>query len=331
MAQAPYYSGPVSDHFDGTHFHLPGQQVAVQPKGSLLTFAKFRFSRTRAKWPSLFPSPFAGAKPAERVAGLSITLVGHASFLVQSAGLNLLVDPVWSARASPLRFAGPKRVNPPGVAFEDLPPIDTILLTHNHYDHMDMASLGRLWRRHRAPVVTPLGNDAILRVGHPDMAVTVMDWHDRHAISADVAVTLVPVQHWSARRLNDRRMALWGAFLLHTPAGMVLHIGDTGFGDGGTFRDIRARYGAPDFAVLPIGAYEPRWFMKAAHMNPEEAVQAMGLLGARQALGHHWGTFQLTDEAVDAPARDLVAARAAAGVTEADFRAMRPGEMWEPG
>jgi L-ascorbate metabolism protein UlaG (beta-lactamase superfamily) len=327
MSKPPYYAGPVSDHFDGTCFFLPGQPTTAR-KGSLLTIAKLRFSGTRARWPKHFPSPHANAKPPERAPGLRITLVGHASFLIQIAGRNLLVDPVWSRRASPTQWLGPRRANPPGIALTDLPPIDAVLITHNHYDHMDLATIRRLWQAHRAPIIAPLGNDPILRAAHRDLPVTVMDWHDRHDLAPGLSVTLLPSQHWSARGLNDRRMALWGSFLFQIPGFSLLHIGDTAYGDGGTFRDIRARYGAPDLAIIPIGAYEPRWFMHTAHVNPAEAVQAMQDLGATQALGHHWGTFQLTDEPIEAPAQDLALALAAQSIPPERFLALRPGQAW---
>ena len=326
MEKPPYYAGPVSDHFDGTRFFLPGQDVTAR-KSSLATFARLRFSAERARWPRHFPSPQAQAKPPARVDGVRVTLVGHATFLVQIAGRNLLIDPVWSERASPTQWLGPRRANPPGIALADLPPIDAVLITHNHYDHLDLATLSRLWRTHHPQIIAPLGNDPVLRTRDPDMSVTALDWHQTHA-HADLAITLVPSMHWSARGLDDRRMALWGSFVIAAPGFKILHIGDTAYGDGGTFDDIRARHGAPDLAILPIGAYAPRWFMKSAHMNPAEAVQAMLDLGAPQALGHHWGTFQLTFEPVHAPADDLTAALIAHDLPTERFIAMRPGQAW---
>ncbi|MCW3475089.1 MBL fold metallo-hydrolase [Limobrevibacterium gyesilva] len=266
--------------------------------------------------------------PPPRVAGLRITLVGHASFLVQVAGLNILIDPVWSARASPLRFAGPRRVNPPGIALADLPPVQAVLVTHNHYDHLDLPTLHRLWARFRPRIVAPLGNDAIIRRRRPEIGVDVLDWGEAVRLAPGVTATLEPALHWSARGLRDRRMALWGAFVLTTPAGVIYHVGDTAYGDGALFRAIRDRHGAPRVAVLPVGAYEPRWFMGAQHMNPAEAVRAFRDCGAAQALGHHWGTFQLTDEAIDQPPAALAAALEAAGIDPARFRALRPGEAW---
>jgi len=312
----------VSDHFDGVRFFVPGHSS----DRNLRQMLRWQFSGKRAPWPALFPSPFAGAVPPRRVAGLRITLVGHASFLIQVAGLNLLVDPVWAERASPLSFMGPKRVNPPGVAFDDLPDIDAVLITHNHYDHMELATIGRLWSRFRPRFVAPLGNDTIIRAAHPDIAVDVLDWGESLALGPVQAV-LAPALHWSARGVRDRRMALWGAFVLRTPQGVIYHVGDTGFGDGGLFADVQRSHGAPRVAMLPIGAYEPRWFMAGQHMNPAEAVRALRMCGARTALGHHWGTFQLTDEAIEAPARAL----AAEGVDDAVFPAMRPGQAWGSG
>jgi L-ascorbate metabolism protein UlaG (beta-lactamase superfamily) len=244
--------------------------------------------------------------------------------------LNILVDPVWSARASPVSWAGPRRVTAPGIAFENLPPIDAVLVTHNHYDHLDIGTLRRVWRRHRPRIVAPLGNDAVIARQAPDIAVAAHDWYETIALGDGVSVTLHPAHHWSARFLRDRRMALWCGFVLKTPAGVIYIAGDTGYGDGAIFRDVIARHGAPDVAILPIGAYEPRWFMQGQHTNPDEAVRIMLDTGAAQALGVHWGTFNLTDEPRLQPPQFLQSALAAHGVAADRFIALAPGDVWPP-
>lgn len=323
-AANPYYQGPPSDHFDGQRFHLPGH-VKDRRQRDLL---RWYLVRRKARWPKHAPSPFADVPPP-RVAGLRVALAGHASVLIQVAGLNILIDPVWSDRASPLTWAGPRRVNPPGIAWSALPPIDVVLVTHNHYDHLDLATLARLRARQNLRVIAPLGNDAIINPAI-DGGTEVLDWGESRALSPDVTVHLRPAAHWSARGLRDRRMALWGAYTLTTTAGVIHHIGDTSYGDGSTFRAIRAEFGPPRLALLPIGAYAPRWFMRNAHMDPSEAVQAMTDLGATQALGHHWGTFQLTDEPLDEPPALLAAALAEHNIAPSRFPALRPGEVWSP-
>ena len=324
-ARNPYYAGPRSDHFDGKRFFVPG----VSTDRGLLDLARWQVGGGREPWPPAYPSPFQD-RPPERSDDLRVALVGHATLLIQVAGLNILTDPVWSKRVSPFRRVGPRRVNAPGIAFDDLPPIDAVLVTHNHYDHLDDETISRLWARHRPRVVAPLGNDTVIRGYDAEVRVGVLDWSDAVDLGAGVTATLVPAHHWSARGINDRRMALWGGYVLATPSGAVYLAGDTGYGDGSLFRDIRARYGAPRLAVLPIGAYEPRWFMKAQHMNPADAVMAFGDLAAESAVGIHWGTFHLTNEAIDQPMIDLAAASAEAGIAAPRFRALRPGEVWRP-
>ncbi|MDO9425580.1 MAG: MBL fold metallo-hydrolase [Methylobacterium sp.] len=325
----PYYRGPKSDHFDGLRFHGPDQPADK----TLADIARWRKRRgvdapVRALWPKHDPSPFQD-RPPERSSGLRVTLIGHASYLFQVAGRNILVDPVYARRASPVRFAGPKRVNPPGIAYADLPPIDVVLITHNHYDHLDGPTVARLWQEHQPLILAPLGNDAILRAYDDTMHVETRDWGESIDLGGGVTVHLTPANHWSARGVNDKRMALWCSFVLTTPVGVHYHSGDTAFRGGGIFRDARTRFGPPRLATLPIGAYEPRWFMRDQHMDPAEAVAAGLLLGADQMLGHHWGTFQLTDEGIEQPVEALAAACAEAGLAPERFRAFRPGEVWE--
>ncbi len=325
MSGNRYYSGPRSDHFDGERFFAPGRS----PDKTLGAMANWVLRERRARWPKAYPSPFVD-RPPVRVAGgaLRVAYIGHASFLIQTRGLNLLIDPVYAKRASPTRWAGPARVNPPGVAFDDLPPIDFVLVTHNHYDHLDLAVLSKLNARWRPRILTPLGNDAIIRAHDGALSVEAYDWGAKVDLARDVAAHFVPAHHWSARGLGDRRMALWCAFLIDAPEGAIYCIGDTGFGDGEIFRDVGARFGPPRLALIPIGAYEPRWFMKDQHVNPTEAVKILELCAARQAIAHHWGTFHLSNEAIEEPPSALKEALRDAAIDERRFRVIRPGEVY---
>lgn len=323
----PYYSGPVSDHFDGTRFFNPGGEM---PRG-FIDLLRWQLGGNQAEWPASVPSPYPTAVPEPTVDrhALRITMVGHASMLLQVAGLNLLFDPVWSERTSPVSFLGPRRVNPPGIAFDDLPPIDAVLVSHNHYDHLDLDTLARLAGSHRAHFYTPLGNDTIMREVVPAERITTRDWGEDVALSDSVRLYMEPVHHWSARGSQDRRMALWAGFVLDTPAGKIYHVGDTGFHDGINYRAMAERHGGFRLAILPIGAYAPRWFMQAQHQNPDEAVRGHLLCRAQYTAGHHWGTFQLTNEPVGQPASRLQTALRRHGVSQTAFRALQPGETWD--
>ena len=323
----PYYQGPVSDHFDGQRFFNPG---GVAP-GNALDLLRWQLGGGRVRWPNPVISAFPPAKPDRHVFGeqMRVTMVGHASMLVQVAGMNILTDPVWSERVSPFRTVGPKRVVPPGIRFEDLPHIDLVLVTHNHYDHLDLATLARLQQAHRPKIVTPLGNDTIIRRTVPDADIAVVDWGDRVEVRGGVTIDTEPCHHWSARGMGDRRMALWAAFVLTTPAGKIYHVGDTGFHDGINYDAVRQKHGGFRLAILPFGAYEPRWFMKGQHQNPEEAVRGMKLCNAAYAAGHHFATFQLTDEGIDAPVQALDAALKAESVESERFRPLRAGEVFD--
>jgi L-ascorbate metabolism protein UlaG (beta-lactamase superfamily) len=325
-----YYNGPPSDHFDGARFFDPRGGPPRSRRDLWRWFVDRNFRGTKAKWPASAPSPYADRPPA-RVEGAAwrVSYVGHASWLIQAAGFNILLDPVWSRRASPLRFAGPKRVNAPGIAFSDLPPIDVVLVSHGHYDHLDLATLSQLAATHRARVITPLGNDTIMRNHDPAIAAEACDWDNRVDIGVGVAVTPVASRHWSARSLSDRNMSLWASFVIETPAGNLYFVADSGYGDGWYFCRARERHGPFRLAILPIGAYEPRWFMRDQHMNPAESVQALIDCGAEMALAHHYGTFQLTDEPFDAPLLALADALKAAGMSPDRFRALKPGQVLE--
>lgn len=319
-----YYTGPVSDHFDGTRFFNPG---GAPPKG-FPDLMRWQFGGGRQAWPASVP--VTPTRPEARVTGegLRVTMVGHATMLVQVAGMNILTDPVWSDRASPFTWAGPKRAADPGIRFDDLPKIDLILLTHNHYDHLDRATLTRLRDAHEPLVITPLGNDRILQDQVAGLRVQAGDWGDALPFGP-ATVHLEPCHHWSARGTRDRSHALWAAFMIDTPAGRIFHIGDTGFDNGRPYTRIRDRHGPIRAAILPVGAYEPRWFMRDQHQDPAEAVEGFLLSGAAHAVGHHWGTFQLTDESRDRPLADLAAALQAKGVDATRFRPLAPGEVWD--
>lgn len=324
MPNNPYYDGPPGDHFDGERFFNPGEPDTDRSLGDLL---RWRRAAPDNVWPgSVAVTPVV---PETRVAGLRVTMVGHATLLIQIAGLNLLTDPVWSDRASPFAFAGPRRVTAPGVRLEDLPPIDAILLSHNHYDHLDIATLRALHAAHAPLIVTPLGNDRIIRRHIPAARIVAGDWGDHFAIAAGAEVHIVPATHWSSRGLRDRRMALWCGFMVRAGGKLVYFAGDTGYGTGNIFRAMRERFGSTDLALLPIGAYDPRWFMAAQHTDPDDAIRIMHDLDARAAVGIHWGTFKLTDEARDDPAQRLAAGLAAAGIDQSRFVALEPADVAE--
>ena len=260
----------------------------------------------------------------------AVTWIGHATVLVQLGGINVLTDPIFSDRASPVSFAGPRRVQPPGLTLEQLPRIDAVVVSHNHYDHFDEASVVGLQQQRSGPplFIVPLGNKAWTE-GKGATRVVELDWWQSQQVGA-VEIVFTPVQHWSGRSLNDRLRTLWGGYAMFASDSHVFHAGDTGYSRD--FRDIRERF-APrqgtqgfDLALLPLGAYEPRWFMSQQHVNPSEAVQIHKDLRATRSLGMHWGTFALSDESLDEPPRALAQARRAASLPDDDFFVMAIGQ-----
>lgn len=326
MARNRYYDGPPSDHFDGTRFFNPGQPGTDRGLRAIL---RWKLAGAAAKWPQSVP--VTPARPEARVDGLCVTMVGHASLLIQVAGANILTDPIWSERASPFRRIGPKRVTAPGIAFDDLPPIDVVLLSHGHYDHLDVDTLRRLQAAHDPLMVMPLGNEAIVRAAVPAARCMSGDWWDLLDLGGGIATTLTPANHWSNRWPSDTRMTLWSGHNLDTPAGSIWFVGDTGYGDGRIFDEVRERLGSLDVALIPIGAYAPRWFMAAQHVDPADAVRIFNDVRAGRALGIHWGTFQLTDDAREEPVEELATALRAASIAPERFVAAEAGGVYRFG
>jgi L-ascorbate metabolism protein UlaG (beta-lactamase superfamily) len=287
---------------------------------------RWYFTRRPPPWPLTVAGKI-GPKPVERVTGdvIRVTVVGHATVLLQVAGLNVLTDPIWSERAGPFSWLGAKRRRAAAIEFSDLPPIDAVLLSHCHYDHLDRPTLAALHRRDGPLVVTGLKVGRVV----PEGEVVELDWWQSHALGGGVTATYVPAQHFSARGPFDRNKTLWGGFVLETPAGRIYFAGDTG--DGPHIAAVRARFGPMTLSLLPIGAYLPRWFMGPVHMAPHEAVAAAEILESKMALPIHYGTFRLADDAFDEPLRRLgeaLAQRRAAG-RDPDFRAPEFGEAVE--
>ncbi len=276
----------------------------------------------RAAWPSTVPVTPRDVQARHSGAWAAVTFVGHSTFVVQTPSGTLITDPMFSERASPVSFAGPRRVRQPGVPLARLPRIDLVLLSHNHYDHCDLPSLRALARRDDPVLLTPLGNARLARAAG-FRHVEELDWWQRATLGS-LPVTAAPAQHFSARTPWDRNRALWGSFVVEVSGRRLYFAGDSGYAPH--FHEVRRRLGDIDLALLPIGAYEPRWFMQHIHMNPEEAVLAHRDLGAALSVGMHFGTFRLTTEAIDAPLEALDAARARHAVPHDRFITLEFGE-----
>jgi L-ascorbate metabolism protein UlaG (beta-lactamase superfamily) len=298
---APRYRGPNSAHFDGEKFLNQGDRVEIN---GLLPFLGFLAQRKQNPWRPYREEP-PGPPPPRRVGAgeLRVTFVNHATVLVQMDGVNVLTDPVWSRRVGPVSWAGPERRRPPGIRFEDLPPIDVVVISHNHYDHLDVPTLRRLQQAHRPRFVVGLGAGGVLREGGVTREPIELDWWDSREISPAVRLHAVPAAHFSSRGLCDENRNLWAGYVLKSASGAVYFAGDTGMGPH--FAQVRDRFGPVRLAILPIGAYLPHWYMSPVHISPKEAVIAHITLQARTSLAMHHGTFALGDDGEDDPPRDL--------------------------
>ena len=321
-----YYSGPISSHFDGKRFFNPWNR---RVHTTFMTFLKWKIASRPKDWPD-FVSNGQFDTPPPKVEGsfLRASFVGHSTMLVQTQGLNILCDPIWSEYGGPVKMTMTKRRHEPGILFDNLPKIDLVLISHNHYDHLDLKTVQQLWRRDRPLILTPLGNDTIIQSYDSSILVETLDWDQSRPFTKEVAVHLIPAQHWSSRGLWDWDKALWGAFVISTPGGNIYFAGDTGYGKGEVFQHARKKFGSFRFAMLPVGIYEPRWFMHYVHMNPADAVLAYRDLGEPYTLGMHLGTFQLADDGYDDPWIELERERKAHNIPEEKFKTLKPGQSW---
>ena len=334
----PYYN-PAKPHHTASGFKNNYVDNIDKSRSDLLRW-QFERSRDGLPKPPQTPTPVVQADLAFIQANAkapamqpAITWVGHATMLVQADGLNVLTDPVFSNRASPVQFAGPKRAQPPGLAIDQLPPIDVVLISHNHYDHLDKNTVLALSNRARAATlfIVPLG----LKSWFNDLGISnvkELDWWNSVTVKG-VEFNFTPVQHWSARSLGDRSQTLWGGWAVLGANTHWYFSGDTGYSQD--FADTQKRFadrqtpakgGGFDIALIAVGAYEPRWFMKDQHVNPAEAVQIHKDLKAKRSVGVHWGTFALTDEPLDQPPKDLAAARVQANISGDDFFLLAIGQ-----
>ncbi len=317
--------GPAPRGDDG-RFTNPGGPLAHGGIRVQLPFFLRRVAgafRSRPGAPEAVPNDGAFLRENARHSTPTVTWIGHATLLVQMDHVSFLTDPTWSDTASPVSFAGPRRYVPPGVALEDLPPIDFVVVSHNHYDHLDVATLRALAQRDpHTRFLVPLGNGDLLRRNGID-DVGELDWGESEEI-AGVRVHCLPARHWSKRGLRDDNRALWSSWAVVGPTRSFYHAGDTGWFDG--FARIGEVFGGFDLAAVPIGAYEPVAMMHDAHLNPEEAVRAVLALGARRSVGMHFGTFDLTDEPLDEPPRRFRAAAAPEGLAPDSAWVLRIGE-----
>ena len=326
ILSGPTYKGPVSDHFDGRQFMNP---TGIKAKG-LSDVLQWMLNRKQGSWKERQDIPY-GDKPVASSEELRITFVNHSTFLIQVDGINLLTDPVWSERTSPFTFAGPKRMRPAGIKFEDLPKIDVVLLSHNHYDHLDLVTMKKIFKIHQPKVITPLGVKSFLELnniaGHGDI-----DWWDEVILNDALKIQAVPAQHFSGRGMRDRDATLWCGYVIKRKSGNIYFAGDTGYNDK-TFKEIGARCAPIQVALIPIGAYKPQWFMSPIHCSPEEAVKIHLEVKAGISIADHYGTFPLADDGEDDAKEELFKALEKFALSKEAFILLPEGNpccCWSP-
>lgn len=320
---ASSYEGEKRSHFNGKKFINPDK---LKGRG-FFDILKWSISGDRGEWDRLYMTDVnfpAASDFIENNGEVSVTFVNHATFLIQTDGLNILTDPIWSRRASPYTWIGPKRMRPPGIRFEDLPAIDLVLISHNHYDHLDLRTVTRLKEDHDPFFVAPLGVGQFLN-RHGISRTTDLDWDARHQVNEHVMIHSVPAQHFSGRGVFDRDQTLWCGYVLETKSGTIYFAGDTAYGT--FFTDIGQSFDI-DLSLIPIGAYKPRWFMQPIHADPDEAVQIHQDVQSPKSIGMHFGTFPLADEGMEEPKADLAKARKKYGLADDAFITLEEGKRF---
>lgn len=315
---APGHQGPATPHFDGSKFRNPSGAAAKGFNAVL----KWLIKRDQGPWAKNYEN-FIGPAPAQSTQDLHITFVNHSTFLIQWNDLNILTDPIWSERCSPIPFAGPQRMRPPGIRFEDLPPIDAVLISHNHYDHLDLPTIKKIQEAFTPVFVVPLGVERQFeQLGITN--VISLDWWQSTQVGLEIKA--VPAQHFSGRGMFDRDKTLWSGFILTDGQQKVYFAGDSGY--GAFFKDIGKKEGPIDVSLIPIGAYMPKWFMSPVHLSPEEAIKVHQDVGSRQSIAMHFGTFPLADEGQGKAEEDLILALAEYDIPQSSFIIPEEGVVW---
>ena len=315
-----YWQGPHSDHFKENRF------INNEPDNTFSDHLKWLWEMETVEWPKWIDDP-PQPRPLSYVKEnniLRVTYVNHASVLIQTDGVNILTDPIWSECASPVSWAGAKRIRAPGIKFNELPKIDIILISHDHYDHLDIPTLKKIIGTSHPLILGGLGITKRLNSLKYDN-VKQLDWWQEYSFSPTGKITFVPSRHSSGRGMFDKNKTLWGGFVIKVPVGNVLFVGDTAFGE--FFKDIKRKFSRFRLTILPIGSYEKRWFMKSQHMNPDDAVQVHKKLNASKSMGIHFATFnEHAEQTVDAHEKDLKIALKKYNVPENDFWILKFGE-----
>jgi L-ascorbate metabolism protein UlaG (beta-lactamase superfamily) len=312
LLSGPAYSGPVTDHFNGKKFLNPS---GLQAKGLENVLKYFQEKRTE-KWFKNYETDIRKEPIPNPIDNqIQYTFVNHSTFLIQNQGINILTDPIWSERCSPFQFAGPARMRPPGIPFENLPKIDLVLLSHNHYDHLDTNTVRKIEKQWSPTFIVPLGLKKVLeKLGCRN--VIEIDWWE--AIDyKDLNIKAVPANHFSSRGMFDRDVTLWAGYVVKSESHKIYFLGDSGYSD--IFKTIGEREGPFDLSFIPIGAYLPEWFMSPIHISPEQAVQVHLDVKSRQSVAMHFGTFPLALDGPERAPKELIGSLEKRGLNLASF------------